>query len=107
MAIDNAQMNTSTPVNFTVTASQTWAFTTIVVCNKGGSTATFSLYAVLNGEAINDNKNKIVAAASVEAGDSFIMDTEKLVLSSLDKLSFQQNGGTNGDLLVTVSYFVV
>jgi hypothetical protein len=107
MAIDNAQMSTGSPVTFTVSAGQSWAFTTIMVCNKGSAAATFSLYAVLNGEAVDDAKNKIVNTASVDAGDTFIMDSEKLILEAGDKLSFQQIGGTNGDLLVTVSYIVV
>jgi hypothetical protein len=49
----------------------------------------------------------IVNTATVEAGDTFIMDSEKIILEDGDKLSFQQNGGTNGDLLVTVSYIIV
>jgi hypothetical protein len=107
MAINNAQLSTGSPIEFTVTAGQSWAFTTIMVCNKGASAATFSLYAVLDSEAVNDNKNKIVNTANIDAGDTFIMDSEKLILEAGDKLSFQQTGGTNGDLLVTVSYIVV
>jgi len=107
MAIDNAQLSTGSPVEFEVSAGESWAFTTILVCNKGVSSATFSLYAVLDGEAWNDNKNKIVNTANIDAGDTFIMDSEKIILEAGDKLSFQQNGGTNGDLLVTVSYIVV
>lgn len=107
MAINNAQLSTGSPIEFTVTAGQSWAFTTILVCNKGASSATFSLYAVLDSEAVNDNKNKIVNTANIDAGDTFIMDSEKLILEAGDKLSFQQTGGTNGDLLVTVSYIVV
>ena len=56
---------------------------------------------------MSDIKNKIVNTANVDAGDTFIMDSEKLILEAGDKLSFQQIGGTNGDLLVTVSYIVV
>jgi hypothetical protein len=107
MAINNAQLSTGSPIEFTVTAGQSWAFTTIMVCNKGASAATFSLYAVLDSEAVDDNKNKIVNTANIDAGDTFIMDSEKLILEAGDKLSFQQTGGTNGDLLVTVSYIVV
>jgi hypothetical protein len=107
MAINNAQLSTGSPIEFEVTAGQSWAFTTIMVCNKGASAATFSLYAVLDSEAVDDNKNKIVNTANIDAGDTFIMDSEKLILEAGDKLSFQQTGGTNGDLLVTVSYIVV
>lgn len=107
MAIDNAQLSFAGPIEFTVTAGQSWAFTTIMVCNKGVAAATFSLYAVLDGEAVDDDKNKIVNIANIDAGDTFIMDSEKLILEAGDKLSFQQNGGTDGDLLVTVSYIVV
>jgi hypothetical protein len=62
---------------------------------------------VKDSEAVSDTKNKIVNTATVEAGDTFIMDSEKIILEDGDKLSFQQNGGTNGDLLVTVSYIIV
>lgn len=107
MAIKNLQMSTATPVVFTVPANESHAFTTIMVCNKGTTTATFSLYAVMATEAVNDNKNKIISLASVDAGDTFIMDSEKIILEAADKLSFQQNTGTTGDLLVTVSYIIV
>jgi hypothetical protein len=107
MAINNGQLSTGAAIEFTVTAGQSWAFTTIMVCNKGVSAATFSLYAVLNGDAVSNIKNKIVNTANIDAGDTFIMDSEKLILEAGDKLSFQQIGGTNGDLLVTVSYIVV
>jgi hypothetical protein len=107
MAIDNAQLSTGSPIEFTVPANQSWAFTTILVCNKGVGSCTFSLYAVKDTEAVSDTKNKIVNTATVEAGDTFIMDSEKIILEDGDKLSFQQNGGTNGDLLVTVSYIIV
>jgi hypothetical protein len=107
MAINNGQLSTGSPIEFTVTAGQSWAFTTIMVCNKGVSAATFSLYAVLNGDAVSNIKNLIVNTANIDAGDTFIMDSEKLILEAGDKLSFQQIGGINGDLLVTVSYIVV
>ena len=107
MALNNAQMSTGAPVEFTVSAGQSWAFTTIMICNKGSGAATFSVYAVLSGEAVSDTKNKIVNTDSVDANDTFVMDSEKLILEAGDKLSFQQIGGTNGDLLVTVSYIVV
>ena len=101
-------MSTATPVVFTVPAGESHAFTTIMVCNKSTTTtATFSLYAVMTTEAVNDNKNKIISLASVDAGDTFIMDSEKIILEAGDKLSFQQNTGTTGDLLVTVSYIIV
>ena len=108
MAIKNLQMSTATPVVFTVPANESHAFTTIMVCNKGTTTATFSLYAVMAADgATDDNKNKIIHLASVDAGDTFIMDSEKIILEAADKLSFQQNTGTTGDLLVTVSYIIV
>jgi uncharacterized cupin superfamily protein len=65
------------------------------------------MYAVKSGEAQDDTQNAIVYQAIVEPTDTFIMDSEKIILEAGDKLSFQQNGGTNGDLLVTVSYIVV
>jgi hypothetical protein len=67
MAIDNASIATSGYTNFEVPAGETWAITTVLVCNRlavdpsGANDREFSMYIVLDGEAENDNKrNKVV-----------------------------------------------
>jgi hypothetical protein len=112
MAIDNASIATSGYTNFEVPVGETWAITTVLVCNRlavdpsGANDREFSMYIVLDGEAENDNKNLIVNTQTVQGADTFIMDSEKIILEEGDKLSFTQNGGSAG-LNVTVSYINV
>lgn len=108
MPIVNAELNNAAVVEapFTVPAGQTWAITTIMVCNNIGASRSFSLYAVMNSES-HSNKNRIVNTAQVDAADTFVMDSEKLILEAGDKLVFEQSGGSVADLSATVSYIIV
>jgi hypothetical protein len=108
MPIVNAVLNNAAVVEvpFTVPAGQTWAITTIMVCNNIGASRSFSLYAVMNGDP-HGNKNRIVNTAQVDAADTFVMDSEKLILEADDKLVFEQSGGSVADLSATVSYIIV
>ena len=108
MPIVNAELSNAVVIEapFTVPAGQTWAITTIMVCNNIGASRSFSLYAVMNGDA-HVSKNRIVNTAQVDAADTFVMDSEKLILEAGDKLVFEQSGGSVADLSATVSYIIV
>jgi hypothetical protein len=108
MAIDNKPIVNGSNIEFgPVPASTRWAFTSIIVCNTGVSNATFSMYAVKSTEAQNDAENVIVYQAIVEPTDTFIMDSERIILEVGDKLVFRGNSVSSSFLIATVSYIEV
>jgi len=117
MAIENSIITTAGytyfpgPTSAGVPAGESWAITTILVCNtlaadpSGSNDRNFSVHAGVNPQA-EGNTNLIINAQNVEGADTFIMDSEKIILEAGDRLSFTQNGGSPG-LSVTVSYIIV
>lgn len=61
------------------------AITTMYFCNSGDSTIQFNIYAVPNGEYPDGNKI-IYCQVPLTAKDTYIIDTEKLVMESGDAL---------------------
>lgn len=112
MAIKNYQIVTSGytyfpgPTSSGIPAGETWAITTILICNNDTSNHIFDMYIVKNGGTETVTLNRMINQQTIQAQDTFIMDTEKLVLEAGDRLSFQQSGGTAA-LNLIVSYLVV
>ena len=112
MAIKNYQIVTAGytyfpgPTSAGIPAGETWAITTILICNNDTSDHIFDMYIVKNGGTETVTLNRMINQQTIQAQDTFIMDTEKLVLEAGDRLSFQQSGGTAA-LNLIVSYLVV
>jgi hypothetical protein len=68
-------------------------------CNVTPSTITFNLYAVPNGGSATPT-SQIYKDVQIAAGDTFVVDMEKLVLGNGDTL--QANASSN--ITATVSY---
>jgi hypothetical protein len=101
MAItSNALPATDATSIFTSTGAQGDAVTTMYFCNRDSSTRTFNLYLVPSGGTAGVNNiaysNKIITA-----GDTYIIDWEKLVLGPGD--SIQANSNTANAIVATVS----
>lgn len=127
MALQQSNIATTYTQVLEVTGSNTteWAITTILVCNTHDpvaldSTVTnatrFDMFIVKNGESANYNTNCVLRKVSVEPGDTFTLDSEKLILDQGDKLVFIAyeddafDGGGSPEptsLTVTVSYLEV
>jgi hypothetical protein len=111
MAIENAQLTTTQLDLLTVPASQSLAITTVMVCNSSSSAAaSFDMHLIKSGEALSNTKTIIVKEMSLPAGETFTFDSEKIVLSAGDKLSFVAEpdiGATLTNLVATVSYLEV
>ena len=71
------------------------------LCNTGASGVTVQIHAVPNGESVSD-QNKLYHDLVIPAGDTFIIDTEKLIFSDGDKL-FATASSPNV-LMNTISY---
>lgn len=76
------------------------AVTTMYFCNRGVSATTFNLYVVPAGFTANANNiaysNKIITA-----GDTYIIDWEKLVLNTGDTI--RANANVGDAIVATVS----
>jgi hypothetical protein len=85
---------------FTSAGTQGDAVTTMYFCNRDTDTRTFNLYLVPSGGVAGVNNiaysNKIITA-----GDTYIIDWEKLVLSPGDTI--QANSNVGNAIVATVS----
>ena len=101
MAItSNALPATEATGIFTSTGTQGDAVTTMYFCNRDSSTRTFNLWLVPSGGVAGVNNiaysNKIITA-----GDTYIIDWEKLVLGPGDMI--QANSNVANAIVATVS----
>ena len=94
MAIHNNVLINSgqAAANILVSSGTGVAVTTMYFCNKSGSTTTFNLYVVPNGFSANSN-NIVYSNKTITAGDTYIVDWEKLVLSPGDTIRANANVG--------------
>lgn len=106
MAISNAAITTGGVDIFTcpgtlVTDVQEHAVTCLLFCNINASDVTLDLTATPQG----GTARKIINTLTIPATESFTFDTEKLVLSTGDKLT--ATASADSRLVVTVSSFRV
>ena len=118
MAIENAQL-TNTQLNvLTVPAGKSYAITSVMVCNtyspNGVSPltngASFDMHFIKNAQALNNNVTCVVRELELPAGETFTFDSEKVVLSAGDKISFVAEpdiGSGLTNLAVSISYLEV
>lgn len=83
MAITNTTIgNTATIV---YSSSGNSAISVIYVCNTSASTVTFDVHLVPFGEGATVT-NQIYKAISLDAADTYILDSEKIFLSDQDRV---------------------
>jgi hypothetical protein len=120
MAIINAQLPDTQLDLLTVPAGKTYAITCIMVCNTyspfspdfNTRSASFDMHFVMSGENIQNQRTIVVRELTLPAGETFTFDSEKIVLSAGDKLSFVAQPGIPGeagktDIAAMVSYLEV
>jgi len=90
MAITSKALDTTAGNIFVSTSTNGDAVTTIYFCNRDSSTRTFNLYLVPAGGSANVN-NIAYSNKTVTAGDTYIIDWEKLVLSTGDMIQATSN----------------
>ena len=85
---------------FTCASTNGDAVTTMYFCNRNGATTTFNLYVVPSGFEANSN-NIVYSNKLITSGDTYIIDWEKLVLSTGDTI--RANANVGNAIVATVS----
>lgn len=105
MAITQREAPTTiTALDHAFAATADTAVTSIHLCNITNSDAVIDIYLLPNdgSTTVPTENNKIYNALTVQATDSYIIDTEKMILSTGDKI-YVQNADSTGQVIVTVS----
>lgn len=112
MAIQNTQIGGGYTDILTVPAGKSWAITTMLFCNTGLpadiNTDDGDTYLDLHlcaGGAAADASNMILNSVPIPAGETFSMDSEKIILEAGDVIKAATTSPTN--ITATVSYMEV
>jgi hypothetical protein len=100
MAITSTALDVTATTIYTSSGSNGDAVTTMYFCNRDSTTRTFSLHLVPSGGSANVN-NIAYSNKTVTAGDTYIIDWEKLVLSTGDMI--QATSNTANAIVASVS----
>ena len=84
MAITNFQVGTGTGTEAFAATADT-AVTAIYITNKSSSDGNVDIYVVPSGETVGENF-KIYNTLLIPATDTYVIDTEKLILENGDKI---------------------
>lgn len=103
MAITNANLTTTTS-NIYVSSDSTAAMTFYFSNYSTASNATFSLWAVPSGDEPG-NLNVLYSNVTVLAGDTYVMDRERIFLENGDRLCGYANA--NNAISCTLTYTTV
>jgi hypothetical protein len=101
MAINNATLLITPASIFTSSNLTGDAVTTMYFCNVSETSQTISLYAVISGAVPDGTINIIYKNKTIVAGDTYIVDLEKLILNQGDAI-FASAGGLNS-VVATIS----
>jgi hypothetical protein len=83
MAITNTTIGTTATIVYTSSGNS--AVSVIYVCNTSASTVTFDVHLTPFGEGAVVT-NQIYKEISLDAGDTYILDTEKIFLGNQDRI---------------------
>lgn len=84
MAFHNTQLtNIATPIFTSINVSN--AITVIYICNTGATSVLFNIFAVSSGNVASYN-NVIYHSVPLTTNDTYVIDTEKLILEAGDSL---------------------
>ena len=105
MAITQREAPTTiTALDHAFEATADTAVTSIHLCNITSSDATIDIYLLPNdgSTTVPTENNKIYNQLTIPATDSYVIDTEKMILANGDKI-YVQNADSTGQVIVTVS----
>lgn len=100
MAITSIALDVTAGNIFVSTGSNGDAVTTMYFCNRNGTVTSFNLHLVPAGGTANVN-NIAYSNKLVTSGDTYIIDWEKLVLSTGDMI--QASANTANAIVATIS----
>ena len=95
---------TTTALDFVFQASADTAVTSIHLCNITSSDATVNIYLLPSdgSTTVPTENNKIYNSLTIQGTDSYIIDTEKMILSSGDKI-YVELVGSSSQIVATIS----
>jgi hypothetical protein len=99
-----AQQTLGTSATTLYTSSGVTAITALYLMNDHSGAVVVQLHVVENGDTAA-SANKIVKNLSIAAGDTYVIDTERLVLGTGDTI--QASSDTNAVVYSTISYIGV
>lgn len=99
-----AQQTIGTSATTIYTSSNSSAITAIYLMNDDASAVTVQVHVVPNGNTASAS-NKIIKDLTIAAADTYIIDTERLILDNGDTI--QASASTGSVLHSTISYIGV
>ena len=105
MAITQRLATTTTgALDFVFQASADTAVTTIHLCNITSNDATINIYLLPSDGSTNvpTENNKINNSLTIQGTDTYIIDTEKMILSSGDKI-YVETPDSSSSVVATIS----
>lgn len=92
MAIKNTRLTTTDPTNV-FTASGQQAITVMYICNTDSSlNAQVNVFCVDSADSSGPSEdNCIYSALGINAGDTYVVDQEKLILNNADFIDIEAN----------------
>jgi hypothetical protein len=109
MALANLSLTSSASTLLLVPADKTYVITTVIFTNTANADpaddtageTTLTAHLIESGGSLGPS-NMVINALPISAGETFVMDTEKLVLEAGD--SMQVLSGSPNNLVATLSY---
>ena len=96
-----SQLTLTASATAVYTSSGNSAVTTMYLCNYSATDRTVTIYLVQSGGSAG-NSNIIYKDVPIAAGDTYIIDTERLVLGDADSVRALASGTSS--ITMTVSY---
>ena len=101
MAITNSLITTGAAANVYVSSGAS-AITAMYLCNIDTTARTFDIYVCPSGNTLTPASTRIYSAVQIQAGDTYVVDSEKLILSSGDMIKANTSGASA--IAMTVSF---
>ena len=110
MAISNNLLGSTATALVTGSSGGT-AVTVVFFCNNSSDTATIDVFVAASGEGAKDgdggdstaDANIILKEITITSKDTYILDTEKIILGSGDRL-MAQAADSSGQVVATASF---
>lgn len=84
-------------------SSGSTAITVLYLCNRSTTAAEVNVHVVANGSSASGS-NIIYNALPIKGQDTYVVDTEKLLLDNGDAIVATTNAGGSGNIVATCSY---
>ena len=101
MAITNSLITTGAAANVYVSSGSS-AITAIYFCNIDSTARTFDVYVCPSGNTLTPLSSRVYSGVQIQAGDTYVIDSEKLILGSGDMI--KANASSTNSISMTISY---